>query len=139
MDGGAASGALPHAEFGRGPISRTIVPPFTMSLCSNHGLFNGLPFSVADWMYLFAAETFFGRDRKDLSPRQVQLDFIEDRAPDVVHRTAGTDREEAHGAQHIPGRLLSVVFIAAEASGPALNQIFMMSRTRRCVIHGSPA
>jgi hypothetical protein len=58
MDGGAASGALPHAVFGRGPISKVSVPPFTISLCSNHGLFNGLPFNVADWMYLLAAETF---------------------------------------------------------------------------------
>jgi hypothetical protein len=48
MDGGAASGALPHTVFGRGPISRASVPPFTISLCSNHGLFNGLPFRVAD-------------------------------------------------------------------------------------------
>jgi hypothetical protein len=46
-DGPTASGVLPHAVFGRGPISRTSVP-FTMSLCSNHGLFHGLPFSVAD-------------------------------------------------------------------------------------------
>ena len=59
MDGAAASGALPHAVFGRGPSSKTSVPPLARSLCSNHGLFSGLPFMVADWMYLFTAETFF--------------------------------------------------------------------------------
>ncbi len=48
IDGGGASGALPHAVFGRGPIWRTSVPPFTMSECSNHGLLSGLPFIVAD-------------------------------------------------------------------------------------------
>jgi len=58
IEGGAASGPLPQAMFGRGPISRTIVPPLTISLCSNQGLFSGLPFSVADWIYLFTAETF---------------------------------------------------------------------------------
>ena len=59
MEGGAASGALPHDGFGRGPISSTRVPPFAISACSNHGRFQGLPLSTADWMYLFRAETFF--------------------------------------------------------------------------------
>ena len=48
IDGAASSGALPHAVLGRGPISKTKAPPLTKSLCSNHGLFSGLPFSVAD-------------------------------------------------------------------------------------------
>jgi len=48
IDGGSASGALPHEGFGRGPILRTSVPPFTMSECSNHGLLSGLPLIVAD-------------------------------------------------------------------------------------------
>src|ERR1035437_1592675 len=59
MDGGAAVGALPHAVFGRGPILRASVPPLAISPCSNHGLFKGLPFSSADCMYLFTAETFW--------------------------------------------------------------------------------
>ena len=31
-------------------------PPFAMSEWLNHGLFHGLPFSVADWIYMFFSE-----------------------------------------------------------------------------------
>ena len=57
MEGGASSGALPHWGLGAGPISRVSVPPLAISLCRNHGLSSGRPFSWADWMYLFCAET----------------------------------------------------------------------------------
>src|ERR1035437_7497641 len=73
MDGNAASVALPHGVLGRGPISKTIVPPLTISLCSNHGMFNGLPFSVADWMYLFTAETFLAVMVNTFPPASVSL------------------------------------------------------------------
>ena len=48
IDGGAASGALPHSRFGRGPICSTSRPPFAISGWLNHGLFQGFPFKVAD-------------------------------------------------------------------------------------------
>jgi hypothetical protein len=46
MEGGAASGALPHCLFGSGLIFNSSFPPFAMSACENHGL----PFSFADWI-----------------------------------------------------------------------------------------
>src|SRR5690606_39981581 len=58
IEGGAASGALPHAVFGFGPISSTSRAPFSISSWLNQGLFQGRPFSVADWMYLFSGELF---------------------------------------------------------------------------------
>src|ERR1017187_1069397 len=58
IEGGAASGALPQAGLGRGPMTRTSAPPPARSKCANHALSHGFPFSVADWMYLFCAETF---------------------------------------------------------------------------------
>ena len=48
IDGGAASCALPHRSFGVGPIVSTSFAPFSISEWLNHGLFHGLPFSVAD-------------------------------------------------------------------------------------------
>ena len=73
IEGGDASGALPHAVFGRGPILRTSVPPFTMSECSNHGLLSGLPFIVADRIYLLAAETSRAVIVKIFPPARVSL------------------------------------------------------------------
>src|SRR3546814_2484549 len=63
IDGGAASGADPHFLFGCGPIVKTKVAPCLMSSWLNHGLFHGLPLSVADWMYALAGELFFATIR----------------------------------------------------------------------------
>ena len=48
IDGGIASGELPHCLFGLGPMFSTSVPPLTKSECSNHGLLSGSPFKDAD-------------------------------------------------------------------------------------------
>src|SRR3546814_12110769 len=66
IDGGAASGADPHFLFGCGPIVKTKVAPCLMSSWLNHGLFHGLPLSVADWMYALAGELFFATIRSFL-------------------------------------------------------------------------
>src|SRR6187551_1356069 len=51
MDGGASPGSLPQAVFGFGPIVSTSVALLAMSAWLNEGLFQGLPLSVADWIY----------------------------------------------------------------------------------------
>src|SRR3546814_17719944 len=66
IDGGAASGADPHFLFGCGPIVKTKVAPCLMSSWLNHGLFHGLPLSVAAWMYALAGELFFATNRSFL-------------------------------------------------------------------------
>src|ERR1035437_3112066 len=71
IEGGAASGALPHAVLGRGPISSTSDPPAAISLWANHGLFQGLPLNCADWMYLLTAETFLAVMVNTLPPASV--------------------------------------------------------------------
>ncbi len=53
----------------------------------------------------------FGRDGKHLAFTDGQLHFLEDGAADVVNRAPGAHCEQAHGAQHIPRRRFSVVFI----------------------------
>ncbi len=42
--------AAPHASFGRGPIVKASVPPFTMSAWRRNGRSSGAPLSSADWM-----------------------------------------------------------------------------------------
>src|ERR1022692_2368888 len=59
MDGGAASGALPHCVFGVDPMVSSSFPPLAISACENQGLFHGLPFIVADWIKMFLSELFF--------------------------------------------------------------------------------
>src|SRR3546814_16442402 len=62
IDGGAASGADPHFLFGCGPIVKTKVAPCLMWSWLNHGLFHGLPLTVADWLYeLRSAEHRVGK------------------------------------------------------------------------------
>src|SRR3546814_5720009 len=50
IEGGAAPGDAPHALLGFGPMLKTNVAPSLTSSWRNHGLFHGLPSSVADWM-----------------------------------------------------------------------------------------
>src|SRR5208337_2737343 len=59
IEGAAASRALPQPLFGREPIWKTSLPPLTTSELLIQGLLSGFPFKVADWIYLFAADTFF--------------------------------------------------------------------------------
>ena len=56
MDGGTASGALPQSGLGLGPILSTSLAPSLMSAWLNQGLVQGLPLSVAGWMYMFRFE-----------------------------------------------------------------------------------
>jgi hypothetical protein len=48
MDGGAASGLLPHSLFGTGPIFSTSFPPLAISPWLNQVFIHGFPFSIAD-------------------------------------------------------------------------------------------
>lgn len=58
MEGGASEGALPHCMLGRGPMMSTSDPPWAISEWLNQGRLRSLPLRVADWMYLFFAETW---------------------------------------------------------------------------------
>lgn len=53
-DGGAAPTSDPHFLFGSDPMFSSMVAPFNKSEWVNQGLFNGWPFSFADWIYLLA-------------------------------------------------------------------------------------
>ena len=57
-DGGRSAAARPHAVFGFGPIDRMRMPPPVSSAWVNHERVSGLPFKLADWIYLFCAELF---------------------------------------------------------------------------------
>ena len=80
-----------------------------------------------------------GRNREHLSSRQREPGFLEDRTTDVIDWTARTDREEAHALKTYQEDSSPLSSSPLMPRGPALNQIFMMSRTRRCVIQGAPA
>ena len=58
IDGGASSGFVPHFLFGSGPISKIRVPPSVISFWVIQVLVIGLPFNVADWIYLLFSELF---------------------------------------------------------------------------------
>src|ERR1035437_2842855 len=53
-----------------------------------------------------------GGDREHLPIAESDLRFPENRAADVIHRTAGTNRKEPHGAHDVPGGHPASILVA---------------------------